>query len=211
MEREIAAIESDPMIPVSDGHARRAHARQHSATTGFESPADVAAALEKWLADAMELPPNSIPTASRTRSAVDAASDGESVRGAEPYPARCRCRAGGCARAARSAAGGEGTHIKLPGVLREAPTACDPPQHPRCGAQSLAAAPAVAASKRPDPRRPTSIACRRIAAMPIRPRPAQTRVAKPFEAGKDQRKMSDDVDRTCCRSSSTRPRRSSRR
>ena len=46
------------MVPVSADFMRAAHTLASSSrTTGFEPLADVANALEKWLADAIDLPP----------------------------------------------------------------------------------------------------------------------------------------------------------
>jgi chemosensory pili system protein ChpA (sensor histidine kinase/response regulator) len=196
MEHEIARIESDPMIPVSDAFMRAAHTLASSSrTTGFESLADVASALEKWLADAIELPPEFNPhRLAVTRRAVDAAlAMVQSVRGrAMPYPredvvAELEGLRNGLREARKS---GEGTHIKLPGILREAPApvSAPPPETAAPPEEIAAAAPA-----------PTIEIAMPTAAPAMEMPPAdplpEPEAPKPFEAGKDQRKMTDDVDR----------------
>ncbi|HET6265956.1 MAG TPA: Hpt domain-containing protein, partial [Usitatibacter sp.] len=74
MDREMAGIEADPLAPVSADFMRAAHTlAANSRTTGFESLANAAAALEKWLADAIDLPPEfDANRLGKTRGAVDA-------------------------------------------------------------------------------------------------------------------------------------------
>src|SRR5690606_7605400 len=74
LDRELARIEADPLVPVSDAFMRAAHTLASSSrTTGFEPLAQVAAALEKWLTDAIELPPEfDARRLVLTRRAVDA-------------------------------------------------------------------------------------------------------------------------------------------
>jgi len=58
MDREMACIEADRMVPVSADFMRAAHTLASSSrTTGFESLAEAASAMEKWLAEAIDLPP----------------------------------------------------------------------------------------------------------------------------------------------------------
>ncbi len=65
--REMSAIEANPLSAVSHEFMRAAHTLTSSSrTTGFESIAEVAFALEKWLQDAIEL----VPVWSRLRSEV---------------------------------------------------------------------------------------------------------------------------------------------
>ena len=124
MEAQMAAIESDPMLPVSSDFMRAAHTlASTSSTTGFESIAAVSHALEKWLQDAMEFPPEfNSQRLHATRRAVDALTAMvQSIRGnAAPYPREevivelDALRTG--LREARKT--GEGTHIKAPSYLR---------------------------------------------------------------------------------------------
>jgi chemosensory pili system protein ChpA (sensor histidine kinase/response regulator) len=56
--REMAAVEANPIVAISHEFMRAAHTLTSSSrTTGFVSIAEVAFALEKWLADAIELTP----------------------------------------------------------------------------------------------------------------------------------------------------------
>ena len=190
LDREMGRIEADALTPVSDAFMRAAHTlASTSRTTGFEAVADVAAALEKWLAEAIELPPEFDPgRVAATRRAVDALTAMvHSVRGhAVPYPREDvvadmeRLRAG--LREARRT--GEGTHLRMPSLVRvPPPEPAAPPEIP---------APVEAVPPPPEVRAPTPVA---EAAPPVaEPAPAAGE-AKPFEAGKDQRKITDDVDR----------------
>ncbi len=74
LQNEMAEIESNPLAPVSHDFMRAAHTLTSSSrTTGFEMIADVAFALEKWLQDAIEVPPEwDEHRLSVTRQAVDA-------------------------------------------------------------------------------------------------------------------------------------------
>ena len=124
MDTQMAAIESDPLLPVTPDFMRAAHTlASSSSTTGFESIAAVSHALEKWLQDAMEYPPEfDSQRLQATRRAVDALTAMvQSIRGnAAPYPREeviaelDALRAG--LREARKT--GEGTHIKAPSYLR---------------------------------------------------------------------------------------------
>ncbi|MEO7743618.1 MAG: Hpt domain-containing protein [Usitatibacter sp.] len=207
MEHETGRIESDPMIPVSDAFMRAAHTLASSSrTTGFESLADLAAALEKWLADAIELPPEFNPhRLAITRSAVDAAiAMVQSIRGrVMPYPrpdvvAELDGLREGLREARRS---GEGTHIKLPGILREAPAPIAPPAQVAAIPEQPLAAPPIVVQEAPAPAEvileapaPAPAPTNEIA-MPAPAPVSEPEATKPFEAGKDQRKMTDDVDR----------------
>lgn len=216
LDQEMARIEADPLLPVSADFMRAAHTlASNSRTTGFESLADAASALEKWLADAMDLPPEfDAHRLSVTRGAVDAITAMvQSIRGAAmPYPREdvvaelVALREG--LREARKT--GEGTHIKMPGVVRDALDA-------RAHAPEPEQAPAPPAPVEPAPVEPVAIAP--IAAEPVRTRepavpvsmaappaapatepsgdkPLESETAtSPFESGKDQRKIKDDVDR----------------
>ncbi len=74
LENEMAAIEANPLTPVSHDFMRAAHTLTSSSrTTGFESIAVVAFALEKWLTGAIELVPAFDEKRTLgTRQAVDA-------------------------------------------------------------------------------------------------------------------------------------------
>ncbi len=268
LNAEMAAIEADPMHAVSSAFMRAAHTLSSSSrTTGFDGVAEVAYALEKWLQDAIEFPPEFNEKRLRTtRRAVDALTAMvESLRGnALPYPrddvaaelAELREEL----RAARST--GEGTHIRMPGMMREAlavpapersetaaPVAPEPSETAASAAQepseaavpaapepSVAAAPGTSApletitpaAAEPEaspltfdfaalvppaapieqppqaaPAHEAVLAPKEEAALPPAeaPTPASAEppaVAegpKPFEAGKDQRRIKDDVDR----------------
>ena len=196
MDAQMALIESDPMYPVSADFMRAAHTLASSSRTmGFESVADVASALEKWLQEAIELPPEfSAARLATTRRAVDAITAMvQSVRGyAAPYPREdviaeiTALREG--LREARTT--GQGTHIKVPALLREMLAEQDAPRADAPVADAPVAAAPVAAA--PVPEAPAS-------APPPEPLAAAPQSArapeKPFESGKDQRKMKDDVDR----------------
>ena len=178
MDVEMARIEADPMVPVSADFMRAAHTlASNSRTTGFEALADVSSALEKWLADAMDLPPEfNAHRLAATRSAVDAVTAMvQSIRGrAMPYPredivAQLSGLRDGL-RAARLT--GEGTHIKMPGMARDAIERVDVPQ----------------------PTRSIDPVDLPLAKLPEAPAPEAQPEAQ-FEAGKDQRKIKDDVDR----------------
>jgi chemosensory pili system protein ChpA (sensor histidine kinase/response regulator) len=176
MDQEMARIEAAPMVPVSADFMRAAHTLASSSrTTGFEALADLASTLEKWLSDAIDLPPEfDARRLAVTRSAVNALTAMvQSIRGrALPYPredvvaALAELRDG--LRGARRT--GEGTHLRMPGLARE----------------SAEAVPAPAA--------PQPISSVAPAELPPAKVPG---VAQPeqFESGKDQRKIKDDVDR----------------
>jgi chemosensory pili system protein ChpA (sensor histidine kinase/response regulator) len=74
LNNEMRAIEVNPLNPVSHEFMRAAHTLNSSSlTTGFLQIADVAFVLEKWLQDAIELPPQfDAHRLDVTRRAVDA-------------------------------------------------------------------------------------------------------------------------------------------
>ncbi|HEX4943510.1 MAG TPA: Hpt domain-containing protein [Usitatibacteraceae bacterium] len=196
LEREMSAIEADPMHPVSHEFMRAAHTLTSSSrTTGFHVLADVAHALEKWLADAIDYPPEF--TAARlatTRRAVDGViSMVRSIAGRALPLGRndlvedLKALREGLQESRRT---GEGTHIRMPGVIREA-------------LEARAAQAQAVPSLPGEPREAIPTAPREVAipaapgeelAAPVEEEPVQE-AALPFEAGKEQRKIRDDVDR----------------
>ncbi|HEY2628088.1 MAG TPA: Hpt domain-containing protein, partial [Usitatibacter sp.] len=90
LHTEMSRIEADPLHPVGADFMRAAHTlASTSRTTGFETVADVSHALEKWLQEAMEVPPEfDAHRLAATRRSVDALTAMvQSVRGlAEPFP-----------------------------------------------------------------------------------------------------------------------------
>jgi chemosensory pili system protein ChpA (sensor histidine kinase/response regulator) len=239
MEHEMSALESDPVMPVSPAFMRAAHTLASSSrTTGFEAVAAVSSTLEKWLSEAIEFPPEMDEhRLSVTRGAVDALNAMvQSIRGnAMPYPREdivaqlAELRDG--LRIARET--GQGTHVKMPGVVRaaleaanevpppEAPETFEPPA-PEETPAGLDAAPvefttAFAPVAEPEPAPaptpppppapapgPATVQLHVDSApalvMPsLRPEALQpeppTEPQRAFEAGKDQRKIVDDVDR----------------
>ena len=184
MDQEMARIEADPMIPVSADFMRAAHTlASNSRTTGFEALADLSAALEKWLAEAIDLPPEfDTGRLAATRGAVDAITAMvQSIRGhALPYPREdvivqlVALRDG--LRSARHT--GEGTHLKMPHPVRDALDAA------RISATE--AQPSVSIT-------PAELPLAKLPEPPPAPQgPAQ---AERFESGKEQRKIRDDLDR----------------
>ena len=120
LDTEMARIEADPLYPVGLDFLRAAHTLASSSrTTGFFSIADVAYALERWLQDAMELPPEfDARRLAATRRAVDGLTAMvQSIRGhATPYPrddviAELAALREGLREARKT---GEGTHLRLP-------------------------------------------------------------------------------------------------
>ena len=186
LEAEMAAIESDPLRPVSPAFMRAAHTLSSSSrTTGFHGVADAAYALEKWLQDAMEFPPEfNERRLGATRRAVDALTAMvQSLRGnALPYPredvtAELAALREELREARRT---GDGTHIRMPGVVREMLAA----------ARTAEAAQAQPAAPAPPTESPVVQSIE-----PGQAQEAAADTAKPFEAGKDQRRIKDDVDR----------------
>ncbi|QJR13259.1 Hpt domain-containing protein [Usitatibacter palustris] len=229
LEEEMAAVEADPMRPVSHAFMRAAHTLTSSSrTTSFDVIADVAFALEKWLQDAIDfLPVFDEQRLAVTRHAVDAITAMvQSVRAqAMPFPRDDVIAELVAVREALKEArmSGEGTHIKMPGVVRDALEAQRPMQEPPPPVDEPAPAPV----KEPPPRDPEPPvvepppeiipetpkavvveAPRVVAPEPPKPEPAKPEPvkvealapeggapsSKPFESGKDQRKILDDVD-----------------
>jgi chemosensory pili system protein ChpA (sensor histidine kinase/response regulator) len=122
MENEMAAIESNPMQPVSHDFMRAAHTLTSSSrTTGFEMIADVAAALEKWLQDAIEVPPQwNEHRLGVTRQTVDALagmvlalhSQGLPESRSDLVQALMELRE----KLKSDHRAGEGTHLRMPGL-----------------------------------------------------------------------------------------------
>jgi chemosensory pili system protein ChpA (sensor histidine kinase/response regulator) len=173
LERELSALEADPLYPVSHEFMRAAHTLTSSSrTTGFEVLAELSSALEKWLADAIDYPPVfDAGRLSATRRAVEAAGAMVRAIAAREWPAP---RPDVVAELVRlrenlqhARGSGEGTHARPPQGLRLAGVA--PPAEPV-----------------PAPTRPAVV---------VAPPEAPGEAARPFEAGKDQRKIKDDVDR----------------
>ncbi|HZZ92545.1 MAG TPA: Hpt domain-containing protein [Usitatibacter sp.] len=126
LDAEMSRLAADPMLPVSAEFMRAAHTLcSSSRTTGFEALADLAYGLEKWLQDAMELPPEfDARRLAVTRRSVDGLTAMvESIRGnALPYPrdelvAELAALREELREARRT---GEGTHVRMPQVVRDA-------------------------------------------------------------------------------------------
>ena len=208
MDREMSALEADPMVPVSSAFMRAAHTLASSSrTTGFESIAAVSAALEKWLADAMEFPPEfDHHRLGVTRNAVDALmAMVQSVRGnAMPYPREdvIESLAGLRESLRRARETGQGTHINMPGFVRAALDAAATIEHPaqeHAEPMQAAEASVEAVPVEQAPAEPLHAAQAHVESAPIEETPAapvaQPAEQKRFEAGKDQRRIVDDVDR----------------
>jgi chemosensory pili system protein ChpA (sensor histidine kinase/response regulator) len=224
LDREMARIESDPMVPVGPDFMRAAHTlASTSRTTGFEPLADAALALEKWLAEAMDLPPEfDSRRLGVTRRAIDALTAMvQSLRGgAEPYPrddvvADLEALREGLRVARRT---GEGTHIRMPGIVRDALDALEAlqaaPSEPIAAAELASPVEAPAPIEAPEAveapalleaQAPVEAPAPIETKAPVEPpqpveafapseAPAEAPVAA-FEAGKDQRKIRDDLDR----------------
>jgi chemosensory pili system protein ChpA (sensor histidine kinase/response regulator) len=204
LEREMAAIEANTMLPVSHEFMRAAHTLTSSSrTTGFSALADVASSLEKWLAEAIDYPPEF--TAARlagTRRAVDAvAAMVRSIAaralpfGREDVIEELRGLREGLKESRRT---GEGTHVRMPGIAREvAETTVE--SAPEVGS-ALPVLPVAEISAAGDaPQAPGLLPEQAPWAEPAPATPAIEPHAPPagkrFEAGKDQRKIKDDVDR----------------
>ncbi len=212
LEEQMARLEADPMLPVSAEFMRAAHTLSSSSrTTGLDSVAEVAHSLEKWLQEAIELPPEfDAARLASTRRAVEALiAMVQSVRGQAPPHTREdvieeleRLREG--LRAARRT--GEGTHIRIPGtaaLLEPAPV-----EEVRAAEEStpsivedVAAAPVqepsrLAAQEPPPAAAPeASIPVAHEAPLPAVERAIVPEAEAPLEAGKEQRRVKDDVDR----------------
>jgi chemosensory pili system protein ChpA (sensor histidine kinase/response regulator) len=230
LEREMSAIELDPMHPVSHEFMRAAHTLTSSSrTTGFNVLADVAHALEKWLADAIDYPPEFTPARiAATRRAVDGviamvrSIAGRALPlGRDDLVDDLRLLREGLQESRRT---GEGTHLRMPGLRREvavvspeipaaapvpvvepgpepvpaepAPLEPVPPEPAPAEARLAEPSPVAPAPTAPAPVEPAAIAPPPVQEPPPVPEPAATaEQARPFEAGKDQRKIKDDVDR----------------
>ena len=188
LEREMAFIEAESANgQVSYEFMRAAHTLASSSRTiGFYVVADVAHALEKWLADAIDFPPEFTPERlAATRRAVDAlvAMVG-SIRGrSQPHSREDVIEElhGLCEGLRESRRTGKDTHIKMPGVVRDALEARAEAQAP-----PLPVAPVAPALFVPKPAH---------AEMPEGAAAEAPESERPFEAGKEQRKITDDVDR----------------
>ena len=218
MEREVSALEADTLLPVSPEFMRAAHTlASTSRTTGFTGIAELAHALEKWLQEAMDLPPEfDANRLSGTRRAVDAlAAMVQSVRGqALPHDRNdvvevIEALREGLRQSRRT---GEGTHLRMPGlVAEETPVVAEMPA-PAVEAPAPVVAPPAVVVAAPAPVAEAPAAPVIHAAPPVVPapvvvepapvasiEPAPAAAAQPaapqFEAGKDQRKIKDDVDR----------------
>jgi chemosensory pili system protein ChpA (sensor histidine kinase/response regulator) len=120
LDGEMAAIEANLFTPVSHEFMRAAHTLTSSSrTTGFESIADVAFALEKWLTDAIELVPEfNTARVAETRAAIDALANMVLSLHMQEYP-EARVDVVDSLVALRAALksgaqAGEGTFIKMP-------------------------------------------------------------------------------------------------
>lgn len=226
MERELSALEADNLLPVSPDFMRAAHTlASTSRTTGFAGIADLAHALEKWLQEAIELPPEfDANRLGGTRRAVDAlAAMVQSVRGqALPHERNDVVEVIEALRAGlrQSRRTGEGTHLRMPGLMAEeaAMVAQVPVREAEAPAPVVEAVAAVVEAPAPVVQAPAPIvavpapvvveAPAPIAAVPaavaaeaaaVSAEPTPAVAAEPaapqFEAGKDQRKIKDDVDR----------------
>jgi chemosensory pili system protein ChpA (sensor histidine kinase/response regulator) len=210
MQAQMAELEADPAHPISSEFMRAAHTLSSSSrTTGFDDVAALAYGLEKWLQDAIDLPPEfDARRLAVTRAAVDALTAMvESLRGvALPYPredviAELAGLREGLREARRT---GEGTHIRMPGIVREALEALAPPA-PIVEPPAAVAEPPAPVVELPAPIVELPVVPAPVAQVPAPitevPEPiaeapvAEGEPAKPFEAGKDQRKIRDDLDR----------------
>jgi chemosensory pili system protein ChpA (sensor histidine kinase/response regulator) len=164
--RELAEIEADPVVPVSADFMRAAHTLASSSrTTGIGALADLAQALEGWLQDAIDLPP--VMDAARLgamRRAVDAIAAMVSAVRAREMPG---ARADLVEELAGLRAGLAAARRTGEGTHVRIPEAVR---------EALAALPEV----KPESERP-------VEALPA---PA----GEAFEAGKDKRRVKDDVD-----------------
>lgn len=126
LDNEMSALESGTTMSVSHEFMRAAHTLTSSSrTTGFDAIADVAHALEKWLHEAIEFPPEfDAARIATTRSAVDAL--GSMVFGLHthepPLPQEDVIADLHLLRDAlkHSKHTGEGTHIKRPSLAGDA-------------------------------------------------------------------------------------------
>jgi len=229
LEREMSEIESDPLRRVTADFMRAAHTLTScSRTTGFESLAEVAFALEKWLQEAMDFPPEfDRRRLVVTRNAVDALTAMvQSVRGhALPYPREdVIAELVGLRDGLREARRQE-EQPAAPAVEVIEPAAVPEPvaEEPSADETIVEAAPAPVAApafEAPVPPAPipepvadepsadetivvpalfAPVVAEALAApeAPVAAEAAATSEAPaaPFEAGKEQRRIKDDVDR----------------
>ena len=126
LDNEMSALEAKPRQAVSHDFMRAAHTLTSSSrTTGMDMIADVAFALEKWLQEAIDFPPEfDRHRLDITRSAVDALSS--MVLGLHtheppnPRPDIVQDLLSLRESLKQSKRTGEGTHIKMPGMVPEA-------------------------------------------------------------------------------------------
>jgi chemosensory pili system protein ChpA (sensor histidine kinase/response regulator) len=131
LDNEMSALEAKPMQAVSHDFMRAAHTLTSSSrTTGLDMIADVAHALEKWLQEAIEFPPEFNGHRLRvTRSATDALSS--MVLGLHthepptPRPDIVQDLMDLREALKQSKRTGEGTHIKMPGMQGDVLTPVD--------------------------------------------------------------------------------------
>jgi chemosensory pili system protein ChpA (sensor histidine kinase/response regulator) len=208
MQREMRSLETDRHARVTADFMRAAHTLASSSrTTDFHMLAEVSHALEKWLQDAMEVPTQlSARGLAVTRGAVDALTAMvESVRGnALPYPRReviaelvALRDANRREREREAAAAAE--HAPPPGRVAERipePVAQAAPEPvievAPAPVVEAATEPIVAAAVLPVAEQPHVAPESAAAEVPSVPAEAP---APAFEAGKDQRRIKDDVDR----------------
>jgi len=185
---------------------RAAHTLTSSSrTTGFNVLADVAHALEKWLADAIDYPPEfTQERIATTRRAVDGViSMVRSIAGRALPLGRddlvddLKALREGLQESRRT---GEGTHIRMPGLKHEAPAVPVEPVSPEpVPVESAPAAPAPVEPEpvavQPEPQQAEAPAAPEAAEQPEEVAGKTEEAPRPFEAGKDQRKIKDDVDR----------------
>ena len=126
LDNEMSALEAKPRQPVSHDFMRAAHTLTSSSrTTGMDMIADVAFALEKWLQETIDFPPEfDTHRLETTRSAVDALSS--MVLGLHTHePPNPRSDIVQDLLELReslkqSKRTGEGTHLKMPGMVPDA-------------------------------------------------------------------------------------------
>ncbi len=221
LEGEMAVIEANPRSPVSHEFMRAAHTLTSSSrTTGFESIAAVAFALEKWLTGAIELVPEfNAERLHATRQAIDTLAGMVLSLHTREYPAarpdivsalmqlRDNLKSG--------ALGGEGTYLKAPQTPAGIPVTAFPAADPsakQTDQPPLAVIAAVApagitetqAESLVDPA--TIFGVTPVGELAVEPRstdakPVEDAVPSPapgaeqiFESGRDRRAVKDDID-----------------
>jgi chemosensory pili system protein ChpA (sensor histidine kinase/response regulator) len=196
MDREMAEIEADPLRHVTPDFMRAAHTLTScSRTTGFEALADAAYALEKWLQEAMDFPPEfDERRLAVTRGAVDALTAMvQSIRGhALPYPrADVIAELTALREGLRESRRPDAQPATKLFEAEEAEAIAQPVAEAPPGVEAVepvieAPAPAVEA---PAP------VVEATAPVVEAQAPVSEAPAAQFEAGKDQRRIKDDVDR----------------